>query len=354
MSQDKQTSKMTVFVTGSTGLVGNNLVRLLASQGHHVKALARNEEKARRLLGNLDVEIITGDMEDVDDFAPHLAGCDVLMHTAAYFREYFAPGEDHWGKLSWINIQGTLNILTAAEAQGVKKAIYISSSTTIGSNPDGSLSDEHTGPDHELMEKNLYARSKVVAEEGIDLWMKSHQMPVVFILPTSIWGPGDAAPTSVGQLVIDFLHRDLPVTPSGGFSLVDARDVAQAMVNAVEQGRNGERYIVNNRYYSIEEILHMVSDMTSVPVPPLKMPYALGMVVATVGEFVSRLTGSTPLVTRAAVVSLNAKREYTSAKAINELCFSPRPFEQTIRDEVQWFADNGYLRQEFKLELAGA
>jgi dihydroflavonol-4-reductase len=105
---------MKAFVTGATGLLGNNLVRELLGRGYEVKALVRSREKAEKLFGDLAIEYVVGDMEDVPAFAAELAGSDVLFHTAAYFREYYQPGEDHWGKLKRINIDGTVEILNAA------------------------------------------------------------------------------------------------------------------------------------------------------------------------------------------------------------------------------------------------
>lgn len=90
---------MKAFVTGSTGLLGNNLVRLLTEQGHTVKALVRSKEKAAKLFEGLEVTLVQGDMKDVPGFASDLEGCDVLFHAAAYFREYYQPG-DHWAELS--------------------------------------------------------------------------------------------------------------------------------------------------------------------------------------------------------------------------------------------------------------
>lgn len=353
MNQPNFAEKWTVFVTGSTGLLGSNLVRALVEQGHNVKALARHREKARKVLGNLNVEIVTGDMENVDAFEEHLQGVDVLMHTAAYFREYYQPGEDHWHKLGLINIQGTVNILTAAERQGVKKAIYVSSSATIGSNPDGTLSDEMSGTAGDEMDFNLYARSKVVAEEGIEHWRSTHHdMPVVLINPTWIWGPGDAGPTAAGKLILDFLQGNLPAIPSGGSSVVDARDIAQAMIAAVTHGRDGERYIVNNQYYSLAEIISMLSKITGRPAPRLHMPYAIGMAFATVSELAARVTGHPPIATRDGIRTLNYKVEYNNAKAARELGHQPRSFEQTLRDEVQWYIDKGYIQQAFTLSPA--
>src|SRR5689334_1312581 len=122
---------MKAFVTGSTGLLGNNLVRLLVEQGHEVKVLARSRKRAELLFAGLDVNIVEGDMLDIPGFAAAMEGCEVLFHTAAYFRDYFQPG-DHWKLLDAINIQGTHALLIEAERRGIQQVIYTSSSATIG------------------------------------------------------------------------------------------------------------------------------------------------------------------------------------------------------------------------------
>jgi len=89
---------MRAFVTGGTGLLGNNLVRALLAEGHSVRALVRSRTKAH-LLDGLDVELVEGDMGAVPEFSAALDGVDVLFHTAAYFREYYGPPADHWTRL---------------------------------------------------------------------------------------------------------------------------------------------------------------------------------------------------------------------------------------------------------------
>jgi dihydroflavonol-4-reductase len=98
---------MQVFVTGGTGLLGNNLVRALRARGHEVKALVRSKKKADTLLAGTGAEIVVGDMREVSGFASALGGVDAVAHTAAYFREYYTPG-DHGSSLEDINIKGTL------------------------------------------------------------------------------------------------------------------------------------------------------------------------------------------------------------------------------------------------------
>lgn len=327
---------MRAFVTGSTGLLGSNLVRALLADGYEVRALVRSRQKAEKFLGQqAGLTFIEGDMEKVDAIAPHLQGCDVLFHAAAYFREFFQPG-DHWPILERINVKATVRILELAEQAGVKKAIYVSSSTVIGKLPNGQISDESTAPDAYAM-RSLYPKSKVVAEEAVQQFIQTHHMPVVLILPTWMFGPGDAAPTASGQILIDFMAGKLPVIVPGGNMMVDARDVAQAMIAAVEKGRSGERYIVGGCGYSLADVLQMLEKITGKKGPTMRMPEPLFVPFARFSEFMARLRNTESLVTVNGAESLIQNIQVKSDKAIRELGATFRPFEETLKDEIAWF-----------------
>ena len=128
---------MRAFVTGSTGLLGNNLVRTLHQAGHEVWALARSKEKAQQTLGDLAARIVVGDIRKVAEFAPCLKGADVVFHTAAYFREYYTPG-NHSNAVKLTNVKGTMELTQAAHAMGVSKMIHTSSAGIVGLQADGS------------------------------------------------------------------------------------------------------------------------------------------------------------------------------------------------------------------------
>ena len=331
---------MRAFVTGATGLLGSNLVQALLDQGHEVRGLVRSKEKAQKVFPNQKIDFVTGDMSNIGSFTASLAGCDVLFHTAAYFREYYQPG-DHKATLEKINVQGTVDLLIAAEKQGVKKAVHISSAGVIGRKPDGSPGDESSLPDDHAT-KNLYFQSKIDSELAIKRFLKERSLPVTMILPSWMWGPGDWAPTSAGKLILDFLQRKLPGVVDGGSSIVDVRDVAAATVNAAERGKSGERYIVGGHYFEFSEVLATLERVTSVPAPTRKIPYALSLAVGAASETWSRLTGAKALVTLAGVRTIHGKNSVDSSKAIRELSASFRPFEETVRDEVAWFRGHGY------------
>lgn len=343
---------MKAFVSGSTGLLGSNLVNALVAAGHEVKALARSREKAEQLLPHARVEIVVGDMENIPAFAPHLAGSDVLFHTAAYVREAFGPG-NHWPKLEKINVQGTLELLTEAERYGVKTAIHTSSTSVLGIGPKGIPSDERTPPDT-FSQSDPYARSKLLAEQAIADFLKTHRLPVIRILPSALFGPQDTGPSATGQPILQVLERKLPILPPGGVSMVDARDVATAMINAALRGQSGERYIVSRGYVTLEHLARTVSHISGVPIPTRRIPYTVLNLVAHAGEWISRLTGVPSTLSVKALEALNRRHEVSAAKAIRELGVTFRPFEETIRDTANWFLANGYVHAAVQMEPVSA
>ncbi|MFN7998930.1 MAG: NAD-dependent epimerase/dehydratase family protein [Bryobacteraceae bacterium] len=328
---------MRVFVTGATGLLGSNIVNAFLADGHSVRALARNPQKAAGLYVHGDVSVVKGDLLKPDGFLGQLAGCDLLVHAAAYFREYYSPG-DHWDRLYRTNVDGTRDLLDAAAAWHVPKVVYIGTSGVIGPPKSGRVSDEKTPPGKRTHD-NLYFRSKLLAEESIFEWNRAHDIPVIHILPGWMFGPGDTGPTGSGRMVLDFVARKLPGIPAGRVSVVDVRDVAAAVVQAAQRGRAGERYLVAGRAVTLEEILQTLEKVSGVPAPKLRLPYPALLALAHASKLYSRLTGHPALVTPDAVRTLQEKYDISSAKAIQELGVTFRPFEQTLRDEIAWFRE---------------
>ena len=325
---------MKVFVTGSTGLLGNNVVRALLDVGHSVRGLTRSIEKAKRLLGALNVEMVQGDMRDVADFADHLDGCDAVVHTAAYFREYYTPG-NHEKALHTVNIDGTRALLDAADARGVKTFLNVSSSGVVGEKPDGTPGDE-SSPPSEAQLANKYFRSKYEADRAIRAWEPKNGLGIIKVMPGWMWGPWDAAPTGAGQFVCDFINQRIPASFPGGAMLVDARDVATGIVLALEKGGNLERYIIAGNYTSLPELLKLLQTCSGVDAPTWRIPGFAALAFAALSEWSASLTGSRVLTSCEAVRVLRSNLRVSSEKAHRELGVNFRPITETVRDTVNW------------------
>ena len=122
--------------------------------------------------------------------------------------------------------------------------------------------------------------------------------------------------------------------------LVDARDVAAAMIAAVDKGRSGERYLVGGTYRSIEELLQALQKISGKKAPGKKLPTMVVNTLARVAGLVARLTGKPPSLSLDALKFLQAKLRYDSSKAVRELSIRFRSSDETIRDTLQWYRDN--------------
>lgn len=329
---------MKVFITGCTGMLGSNLVRALVSDGHEVVGLCRSIRKAQWLLHGLELELIAGDMRDVNGFAHHLEGCDAVIHTAAYFREYYTPG-DHADALEDINVRAMIALMRASEALGVKRFIHIGSSSAIGMKPDGSPGDEDTAPAPEQL-RNLYARSKFEGDAKIREFQASSNMRVIEILPGWMWGPGDAGPTGAGKLLLDFLAGKLPAVPKGGTNVADVRDVAAAIVAALHHPAPRDRYLVGGTFHTIPELMHTIAKITGRR-PPRALPSAVVLAYAHCSELWARLTGTRPTAPVEGVRLFARTRRVSSARAIAELGASFRPFAETAEATMTWYREHG-------------
>jgi dihydroflavonol-4-reductase len=331
------------FVTGATGLLGNNLVRILVSRGVRVKALARSAEKARRQLAGLDLEIVEGDMTDVAGFARHLSGCDVLFHTAAHFRDSYKGG-NHWEALRRINVDATIALFEAAHAAGIRRVLHTSSIATV-TGAEGMLINEEMWRDE--TQADDYYRSKIQSDRAVYAFMERRpEMDVRFVLPGWMHGPGDAGPTSAGQLVLDIAGRKLPGIVDSAFSVVDARDVALAEIAAIERGRRGERYLAAGRFMTMAEIVPLIGRIVGVPTPTRKLPTPVLFAIALAMEGFARLTGRPVLLSLATARNISSegrRTRFDHSKTERELGIRFRSVEETIADEVAWFRDTGAI-----------
>lgn len=333
-----------VLVTGATGLLGSNITTELLASGAEVLALARNPERATRLLpAHQRLRIIEGDITDTSTFAAHLPEAGAIIHTAAYFREYYQPGGNDPAQLQRVNVDAVTNLLRAAAHAGVPVVVHTSSATTIGTRPGGQPSDEDNPPDPGW-ERNGYRASKIRAEQIIREWPEQRGVRVPVIIPAWMFGPGDAAPTASGRLFLAVARGELSAIPRVGSHITDARDAARAAIAAIGNGAHARRYIVAGPWQPLPAITAQIAAATGTA-PPRAVPAALAMAGSAGLELAARLRRRQPPATRAGTrVLLESNRQHlTSQRAERELGVTFRPLTQTIADEAAWYRNHDML-----------
>lgn len=338
-------SGKTLFVTGATGLLGNNLTRALLDAGAgQVRALVRSADKAKAQFSGVTdprLAFVIGDMTDVKGFAAALNGADILFHTAAYFRDSYTGGS-HWAELKRVNIDGTRDLIAAAYGAGVRRMVHTSSIAVLDGPPGAPIDETMT---RKAANADDYYRSKILTDEAVfEALRKYLDFHATMVLPGWMWGPGDAGPTSAGQLARDFVESRLPGVPPSSFSFVDARDVAAAQIAAATAGRRGERYLAAGRFMTLAELFPKLEAETGVPAPTRKLPLWFLFVIAAFQESYARLTGGKVLLSWASVKLLAreaGRTQFDHTKSQRELGLTFRPVETTLRDTFDWMRTQG-------------
>ncbi|MDQ0123972.1 nucleoside-diphosphate-sugar epimerase [Pseudomonas lini] len=333
-----------VFVTGATGLLGNNLVRELVARGYAVKGLVRSRAKGEQQFNHLpNVELVVGDMADVEAFAGSLQGCDTVFHTAAFFRDNYKGGR-HWNELEKINVAGTRDLIHQAYRAGVRRFIHTSSIAVLDGAPGSSIDETCLRADADADD---YYRSKILADRVVLSFLEAHpEMHACMVLPGWMWGPADIGPTSSGQLINDVVNGKLPGLIPGSFSVVDARDVALALIAAAKHGRRGERYLAAGRSMTMRQLVPVLGRIAGVKTPGRQLPLPLLYTLAIVQEIYARLTGK-PILLSMATLRLLIREEHRTCfnhrKSEQELGLCFRALELTMTDTVAWYRAHGWF-----------
>lgn len=324
------------LVTGATGFIGAAVARALTRRGHSLRLMHRPASDLANLAA-LPGERVIGDLTDPASLARAVAGCRYVFHVAADYR-LFVPDP---ASMRRINIDGSIALLRAAQTARVERVVYTSSVAALGLTADGSPADEAT-PNAPGDHVGSYKKSKYEAELAVRL-LAADGLDVVIVNPSAPVGPGDIKPTPTGRMVLDAARGHMPAYVETGMNVVHVDDVAEGHVLALERGRTGESYILGGENLMLSEIGRMIARLAGRSPPRLKLPIGPLMPIAALMEAWARISHHDPLMTRDMLTMARRRMFYSSAKAMRELGYAPRPAELAVRDALADFCRRGKL-----------
>ena len=256
-------TQQTVLVTGAGGFIGSHLAERLVELGARTRALVRyNSANAWGWLDHSPVkdhvEVFLGDVRDRDSLRHVLDGVDVVFHLAALIGipySYHAP-------VSYVrtNVEGTLNLLQAAQEAGVKRFVHTSTSEVYGTARYVPIDEQHP-----LQGQSPYSASKIAADKMAEAFHRSFELPVVTVRPFNTFGPRQSAravvPTIITQCLSDgvvrlgSLHplRDLNYVTDIVEGYVRAAETAEAVGKTVNLG--------SGREISMQDLARMIAEL---------------------------------------------------------------------------------------------
>lgn len=323
---------MKVFVTGGTGFVGGNLIRLLLQQGYEVKALVRSSSCLDNL-NSLELEIVRGDL-NAPNLSQLMQGCQVLFHVAAQYSLWQADSSSLYRN----NVLGTRQVLNAARQAKIERTVYTSSVAAIGVGNNGTpVNESHQSPVGKLV--GDYKKSKYYAEQEAVKAIQQGQ-DLVIVNPSTPIGAFDIKPTPTGEIILRFLRRQMPFYVDTGLNLIAVRDVAWGHLLALEKGKTGDRYILGNQNLTFKQLLAKLATITGLPAPKYAIPYWIPYGVAWFDEKILASLGKKPTIALDGVKMSRQKMFYDATKAVKELGLPQSSINVALQEAVTWFKGN--------------
>ncbi|MGC8719680.1 MAG: hopanoid-associated sugar epimerase [Thermodesulforhabdaceae bacterium] len=330
--------KPKAFITGATGFIGSHVAEVLVSNGWDVVALSRRL-RLPPFLHMEGVKWVYGSLFDEALLRRFMNGCDAVFHVAADYRLWSRNPDEIYRS----NVEGTRCVMQAALDTGVPRVVYTSSVGALGLTKDGSPADESTPVTLKDMVGH-YKRSKYLAERVVEGFIEKG-LPAVIVNPSTPIGPRDHKPTPTGKIIVDFINGRMPAYVDTGLNFIHVGDVALGHLLAYRRGRVGEKYILGAHNVTLRDFFEILSQITGIPAPGIRLPLAPIILAACVAEGISRFTGRPPVIPLEGVKMSRYRMFFSSEKAVRELGLPQRPLDVAIRDAVEWYVENGYCNR---------
>ena len=321
-----------IFITGSTGVVGKPLLKKLIENGHNVYALSRSEEN-KKILESKGASVISGNILTsnlIDQFKN--TNIDAIFHVAGVNKMCSKNPQYMFDA----NIDGTKNILNLGNQLGISRFVYTSSAVTLGEDL-GSIGNENST--HRGYYLSKYEESKFLAEKEAFNYEKNFEF--VSINPSSVQGPGRVSGTA--KLLISTLSKTNPPLIRNNISIVDIDDCTDGHYNALEFGKNNERYVLNSFQTSSEELVNKLKTISSWNGRPLYIPKVLLKAIAPLGDIYKLISNNTPLLCSESARVLTHGHKYEGLKAKEKLNIQYTSLDELIKKTINWLIDENYI-----------
>lgn len=322
-----------ILITGGTGFLGSHIVRQFLDAGEtNLKVMA---SRVPEWMKDAGVKAVEGSVTNRDDVAKALKHVSAVFHLAG---KVSRDNEDA-AAMNKIHLEGTRILCEAAKETDVKTIVLASSSGTIAVSEDEQVFDETYPQPVDVISRWAYYASKYYQERAALAEFDGDGRRLVIMNPSLLLGPDDERLSST-KVVLDFLAKKIPYSPSGGLNFVDVRDAASAFITALEKGGHQERYLLGAENMTFAEFFGRLERLSGISAPLLKVPKKLATAGSSFIESVFSNWGKTSPVASKEVEQAEFFWYFDSSKAEEQLGFSPRDPQETLNDTIKYVREN--------------
>ena len=326
-------------MTGATGFTGGHLAATLARRGNQVRALVRPASVAKfnqSELARLGITAVEGDLTDAASTARAVDGVDVVYHIAATYREAGQPSSAYRA----INVEGTRNVLQAAERGGARRVVHCSTGGVHGH-----VQHPPANEDAPFSPGDVYQETKLEAEQLAREYGRSHPLEVVIARPIGIYGPGD---TRFLKMFRGLARGRFPLLGSGEvfYHLTYIDDLVEGfrLCGEVPAAAGRTYLLAGPRYTTLKQLVEMIAQELEVAPPRVHLPVWPFWLAGLMCEAVCVPLRIEPPLYRRRVDFYTKSRAFDTTRARTEIGFSPSvDLAEGIRRTAAWYREQGLL-----------
>jgi len=324
-----------ILITGANGFLGSNLTRELYRLGYDVRIFVRSGADLKGV-SDIPCEIFFGNIDHKEDVQQAVAGCNAVIHAASITDQWDITFEQY----ERVNYTGTRNIADACLAAQVDRFIYVSTANTMGPGSKTQPGSELSG--FTLFHANSgYINTKYMAQQYVLEQVERNHLPAIIVNPTFMIGPNDIKPSS-GKLLLYGLHKKVLFYPPGGKNFVYINDVCQGIINALDNGKVGDCYLLAGHNLSYKEFFRLVNGIEKEPGIMIRIPVFVMKVAGALGSLREKVIGKSSKLNYTAAYLLCLDNYYSGKKSERELLVKYTPVEEAVKRALSWFKENNY------------
>ncbi|MCB1138939.1 MAG: NAD-dependent epimerase/dehydratase family protein [Leptospiraceae bacterium] len=332
---------MKTLILGSTGMIGANILKQLLETGQKPDLLVRNEQKARKVLTEMGLDLTgcalhTGDVTDPASLKKAMQGMELVYHAAGLPEQWFADPDI----FDRVNHQGTRNVLEAARQTSVRRLVYTSTIDVFKANAGEEYTEAVLDP---KPRGTHYERSKQKADEAA-VEALNNGLDIVFTHPSGLYGPGPLTSPGSNDFIADLINGKVPMLLPGGFPIVFSEDCARGHILAAEKAASGARFILSDRYFSLKDLAEAVKTLRPELKVPGIMPVWFARLFSAAGEVKARLTKRSPMLPAGQLYFLLWQAIPLAERANTQLGWQVTPTEEGLEKTIAFLRMNGKIR----------
>jgi dihydroflavonol-4-reductase len=314
---------MKTLITGISGLLGSAVAKEAYSAGYEILGVSRREITD---VFDFQIQLIQKDLTHEKLTLQDLQDVKAVIHCAADTTMGALPNEQQ----NHTNITAVEHLIDVSVEAGIDRFIFVSTANTLYPGTREKPGTERIKLKAKTKRLN-YINSKIAAEEMISSAVHQKGLNAVIVNPTFILNPSYKLSNS-NQLVGYTATNKVLFYPSGSKNIVDARDVASAIISAIKRGRKGHNYLLSNSNMSYLECQRCIKKHQKANAWFFPIPAVWLLFLATVATFIEYIFNRPQQLNLKSVAHLNSDYFYSNQKAKLELGFKPRPIDDTLSD----------------------